>query len=360
MSKDLNLDDLHRLSDIDVKTAVITTFISLMKNSYSVKSIFFPDAMQLAVRPNDPTFVDDVACGLICSAIAQISKYDFCKTIDVTRADRFWQDRLDSDEAVSEGQAIYNWAFPDHCKSEKCTFRDYLNDSPKEWATKYADHIKSPDFMNVEVLKMISGQVNWPEKINLMLYKLQILNRSVVPSVLEALRRAYPEIKKAYPESEILQNFNTYNYIHYSKFDKSIFVSEAMNAINIDVPEWSPNPTDYPSGTTYHTFGNSVNEFLKKKPTNLGMTTGVRPDNVVLENYSAAGCFIAGTPIYLSNGKEIPIQEIREGHMVIAKDGAISSQSEERVIVQLDRDITIYGINDNKPFFSPGHLFWTH
>jgi hypothetical protein len=153
----MNLDDLHGLSDEDVKTKVKEVFLLMIKKSPSI-SDFFSNIPASPIDPINKNFVDDVACSLFCSAISRISLYGFYKTIDQQKADKYWQAKLKSEQANEEINAIYDWAFPDYCKSDRHKFREYLNENPKEWATNYAERIKNPIFMNIEIRMCLAAQ----------------------------------------------------------------------------------------------------------------------------------------------------------------------------------------------------------
>ena len=71
----------------------------------------------------------------------------------------------------------------------------------------------------------------------------------------------------------------------------------------------------------------------------------------------SGGCVTGDTKICLSDGREIPISQIREGMEVLSENGTVSVTSDEKVI---NRHITcLYGINDIPPFMSLEHAVLT-
>lgn len=71
----------------------------------------------------------------------------------------------------------------------------------------------------------------------------------------------------------------------------------------------------------------------------------------------SGGCVTGDTKICLSDGREIPISQIREGMQVLSENGTVSVTSDEKVI---NRHIScLYGINDIPPFMSLEHAVLT-
>jgi hypothetical protein len=59
----------------------------------------------------------------------------------------------------------------------------------------------------------------------------------------------------------------------------------------------------------------------------------------------------------------VPIEDIKVGDEVLAKDGSTAIQSREKVVVEVPENTEIFGIDDgveqHEPFFRAGHMFWT-
>ena len=80
---------------------------------------------------------------------------------------------------------------------------------------------------------------------------------------------------------------------------------------------------------------------------------------VVTPAIAAAGCFTAGTKITLTNGKEIPIEKQAVGLKLLAQGGETTTITEEYVDNDLLPGQQLFGLNDDDPFASLNHPFWT-
>lgn len=71
------------------------------------------------------------------------------------------------------------------------------------------------------------------------------------------------------------------------------------------------------------------------------------------------GCFIPGTLVHTEDD-DIPIEEISTGTKVLAKaPGQFGIVSHEQVKWPVNDQVWLYGLNDDEPFFTPGHVFLT-
>jgi hypothetical protein len=261
MEGNLSVDNLHDLNDDDVKTDVVLAFIVLMTNSSSVKSIFFSD-----FKYPDPTkgqisidhdLVDDVACGLICSAISRSSEYNFSRRIDQDKADGYWRMRLNS--ASKLGLDLYSFFFPDDCRDCDHRLRDYINDDRHKWAKEYANDLMDKNFINVEILKIINGQPNWPEKIRLMARKLTELDNAQCSLFMKALDQAYPGMGIA----SSVENLSGVNYLSHENFMDDQFLA-IIEYVASQMMEKSASESCHP--TTFDLFEAAVLQFLQGKP----------------------------------------------------------------------------------------------
>lgn len=71
------------------------------------------------------------------------------------------------------------------------------------------------------------------------------------------------------------------------------------------------------------------------------------------------GCFAAGTVVTLSNGKQMPIENQTSGLKILAHGGEITTITAEFVENTLPAGEQLFGINDDMPFASINHPFWT-
>lgn len=93
---------------------------------------------------------------------------------------------------------------------------------------------------------------------------------------------------------------------------------------------------------------------------------GRRPENIAhsSETKSCASCFITGTSVATfdkSNVVEMkPIQLLTEGDVIVSANGSPSIVSDEIVSCTLPEGGDIYSFNDEEPFFTSSHMFWTN
>lgn len=71
-----------------------------------------------------------------------------------------------------------------------------------------------------------------------------------------------------------------------------------------------------------------------------------------------SGCFIAGTPVLMSDGSECAIEDIKAGDRVLSFGGRCCKQDDEQVTQELGNQL-LYGFNEFEPFFTGGHCFQT-
>lgn len=358
----LSVSDLFSMTDSSVRSTVSETLVQQLKSAPTVRSIFF-STEPAAPTPVDPAFVDDLATAMVCSSISLSSLYGFSKCVDSTAAANFWQTRMtDSNaQAVAEGQALYAWAFPDHCRSVEHTFRDYAADNAASWGAELAAHVTADPFINTEILK-IFDQPNWLDQLNLVFYKIQRLDAGLVDHVLSAWSAAYPD-------QGIVNTWGTRTFIPAQDF--SAVPEQFIGAVNAAISVRSVIGHTYTPGQggpsaspgrswDRYGFGVGVQQFLGGKPKALGLTTGSSPDN---DPEGGSGCFVPGTPVRLADGSEVAIESIKPGDAVLGRDGRVAIQSGERVVLELEHGEFIYGIDDGttreEPFFSAGHLFCT-
>ncbi|HZO71124.1 MAG TPA: hypothetical protein VFB60_02915 [Ktedonobacteraceae bacterium] len=345
MANSLSVDNLYELKDEEVKRTVIATFLAQLENAGPVKKVFFEHERPPALGPQNGEFVENVVSALVASAISRSSLYDFNRTVDQGRADSYWQQALRSDTATRAGQALYEWAFPEYCRGGGHTFREYLNDRPESWGQQFATYVSTNPFVNVTMNKLISGEANWLERLNLVLYKIHRLHSPSLPAVLSVWQHAYPD-------KGVVQMWQSYNYVPAPAFHNDEFMGQVATAIN--VREIASSYDEF--GTTYYVYGGAVWRFLSGRPKALGLTTGQHPNNI---RYPSIKGFVAGTPVQLADGRRVPIESVKQGDVVLARDGATGTRSDESVVARLASDTIIYGINDDEPFFGPGRLFWT-
>ncbi|PJD91373.1 MAG: hypothetical protein CK424_07060 [Legionella sp.] len=353
----LSVENLLQLVDTGVIASLKTTFMSQIKNSSVVKPVFFATEPAAPV-PVNQTFVDHVATGLVCSAIARTSLQGFNKCVNASVADGFWTNLLNSQEAVQHGQSLYDAAFATYCQADGASFNDYLANNRSQWGASLKDAVTTDSYINDVLLKEIAGDANWLNKINLILYKIHCLDDSLVQTVLDRWTQAAPG-------KGVVKNWDIQNYIPASMFTGDVFISQVNQAINICRSTVQTTSGGFgsgvsESGTEY--YGEAVQAFLQQKASGLSLTTQDGPDNIHNVNkYNgiSGSCFVEGTEVLLADGTLLPIEQIRPNHQIMGKDGRTACHSDEQVITVLDKATPIFGINGSKPFFTGGHLFWT-
>lgn len=358
MSDPMSAENLYQLDDAPVIAQVQSVFANQLQASPSVQPTFFSSAGAPPIAPANRDWVDSVATALICDSISQSSLYGFKDTINQTAANSYWSSQLapTSQSAIDAGRALYDWAFPTYCAAGGNTFQQYLSNNPQDWGQQLATKVSEGSFINIEVNKIIAAGPNWLQKLNLVLYKLHLLNDSTVQGVLKAWTAALPN-------QGIVLNWQTYQFIPSSLFTNIYFLPQADQAIGTgkDGQVCSGGGSlGVPICSYWTDYGLAVVDFLKGKPQALGFYNGQSPNNRVTgSGGGGGGCFIAGSPVHLEDGTHLPIEELRQGHGLIAKDGAIGTHTDERVIVDVEVEMPLYGFNESEPFFSSGHLFWT-
>ena len=78
--------------------------------------------------------------------------------------------------------------------------------------------------------------------------------------------------------------------------------------------------------------------------------------------YDGGGCFVAGTEVMTEGGQSIPIEQIREGTPVLtrADTNELGWASDELVEISIGgQEITLFGLNQDEPFFTSNHVFMT-
>jgi hypothetical protein len=364
MSNALSVDNLYQLDDTPVVARVQQVFVSQLQASPSVRSVFFGGA-SAPVPPADAGWVDNVAVALVCDSIAGSSLHGFSRAINESASNNYWSTQLapNSRSAIQASQSLYDWAFSAYCAAGGHSFQDYLNNNPQSWGQQLAAQVSANSFIVTEILKIIDSDPLWQQKLNLTLYKLNRLNASLVQGVINAWTAALPG-------KGIMTGLLSFNHIPSNLFQSTYFIQQVNSAIGVQTTTETSGHSFCQGGmagqcTTIYApsqygYGLAVADFLKGKPTRLGFTSGKAPDNYQSVNGGGGGCFVPGTRVQLASGESIPIEDVREGHEVLGKDGAVGVQTDELVIIELHENIRLYGINGSEPFFSGGHMFWTH
>jgi hypothetical protein len=348
----LSVENLYGLAADGVVGQVQSAFTTQLQLSPSVHSTFFGSVT--TAWPGTPAtdWTDSVAAALACSAIARSSLYGFSATVNGGAADGYWQGQLAGSSGLAASQALYAWAFPTYCTDgQGTTFQAYLTNNPTGWAAQLGDELTSTTFINTDLNKLIGNDPNWIYKVNLAYYKLHLLDPTQEQRVVQAWTAAY---------SGAVEQWQTYNYLT-GLFAPDAWIGPVNAAIGVgkDDSYCSTGGVGVPICSYWTDYGLGVVSFLSGKPAGLGLTTGAKPNNEVDGTGGGGGCFVAGSPLHLHGGETIPIETAGAGHRVLARAGSVGVQTEEQVVIETRAQVPIYGLNDDEPFFSAGHLFWT-
>lgn len=369
----LSVQNLYNLDDSDVKKTINETFLTQLKNSPSVKDVFFSQELPPATPASNIGFVDNVAITMVCSSISRSSLFNFAKCIDQAYADYYWQALLVTQNAIDAGQNLYDWAFPKYCQAENHDFGEYLNDQdPHAWADQLVTHVTSPQFITNEMLRLIAGQSDWLAHLNLILYKIHRLHDARVAEVVAAWSNAQRD-------KGIVQNWQTYNFIPVTNFRVDEFLSEVNVAINQRRSEtissgFHGGPAGESRSHYVNYYGEKVGQFISQVNTNLAnnyqrynLPAGQGDKSIVIGNKfdnakedEGSHCLLGNTQIYIVDGSHsLSINEISSESQILSPDNIHSFYTNGKTKYTLKKDTTIYGFNDEKPFFTEGHPFWT-
>ncbi len=348
----LSLDNLYSMQDDNVRNQLEIEFKNQLMASEPVKSMFFPQA-SCTIQPADIQFVSNVATALVCSSVALCSLYDFQSTVDGGKCNNYWVSSLTGDQGAAESRHLYDTLFADACSENGITFSRYLNDSPQKWGQELTDFLVSGAHINQEVNKLIAGDQNWNAKLNLMLYKLQLLNKALYANVLQVFQSEIDQF--------VLQ-FPTCNYFNAGMLNQDMYCAEVNAAAAVQKSEYLPvyGPTD--SNSTSKTYGEKLWDFIKGTPKALGLTTGTAPQNKGHETCTTYGCHTSMSRALRASRAPMEskaFSDIKPGDKLIGRNGAESTISHDSALIKTHAPLWIYGVNEIPPFFTAETAFQT-
>jgi hypothetical protein len=258
-----SVDSLYQMSDSNVKDAVQTTVQSQIGQAPAV-SLFFPNA-----GPDTspvPSWNSKVAVGLVCSSIGSTSLYGFDQTINQSAANAFWQNLLSdtNTDAITTSQTLYDSYFPLLCVDDSANpfplpFMFYLADEgDSHWGSQLSDYLQDSAFINTTMLKIVADDPNYLQTLNLALYKLHLLDDSLVTGVVNTWTSAAPS-------AGIVANWQAYSYLPATMFQPDGFLAEVDTQINVVTHRL----LGYSGQMTI--FGENVVEFLLGVPSDYGL-----------------------------------------------------------------------------------------
>lgn len=186
----LSLDNLAKLADGSAGH-VPGAFIDQLKNSPSV-NFFFGKVTPTPPKPADATWTDEIATALVCSSIHASSEHGFSGDINQTAVETVLKE-VDGSRGVAASQAIHTALFPSLCAAEGHTFQQYLGAKQKDWGKQLADKITSKDYINVMIAKEQGKDAGWSSELNLMFYKLHLLDPAQESRTVLIWKKALPQ-----------------------------------------------------------------------------------------------------------------------------------------------------------------------
>ena len=342
---DPSVAHLRHLDDSSVISRAREVFLHQVRASASVRPVFFPDTPPPPVPPVDPGWVDDLAVALVCSSIATSSLHGLGERVDERRCAQICTQALDpalSTDARRCGQKLYEWAFPGYCVGDGLCFGNYLGIDAAAWGEALADEVVGQQFIDDLGTRMEAADPHWSHDLDLILYKLSRLAPDHRHPTLQAWQQAFPGAPIDYTPPG-------FGCLAPSMFSPGAYLPEVIEALG---GHGLPDVTD---GVR------AVASFLETRAEALATEgdTGPVPDD---EGSKIVGCFVPGTPVLICDEDElieVPIDEVGAGDAVVSGHGVLSRCTAEAVRIPLLCDAPVYGINDDPPFFSAGHLFLT-
>jgi hypothetical protein len=275
----LSVENLYALSDDQVVPQVQNTFLTMLRLAPAVNGTFFvwsadprPGPSFADYEPSTTDWLNWVASALACAAIGRTSEHGFSRVVNRNKADDLLNGEITA-HATPVSQMLYGWSFPDCCTDGKgTTFSAYLSGGDaKGWAARFAAHLTTDQFINVEVAKLIASQPNWLDKVNLLYYKLHRLDAAQEKLVVQAWTARY---------SQAVEQWQTNNYLK-TALSAETWTTQAVARISeaTTTHTQSPNPYGAPVDTTRTCYGEAVQDFLSGVPARMGLVTGTNMSN---------------------------------------------------------------------------------
>lgn len=337
---------LRHLNDGPVISRAREVFRHQLRACASVRPLFFPATPPPPVPPADSRWLDDLAVALVCSSIATSSPYGLGQRVDERRCAKTWTEALDpnlSPGARRCGQALYEWAFPSYCVGDGISFANYLGTDATTWADGLADDVIGQRFVDDLGTRIEAADPRWSRDLDLILYKLARLAPDRQHATLQAWRQAFPGQPIDYTPPG-------YGCLAPSMFSDDSYLAAVIEALG------SPQGA---TGTQARV--DAVVSFLSGRARTLAVGNDAgSPASTGKRGFT--GCFVPGTPVLVADGEmliEVPIEQVGAGDAVVSGHGILSRCTAEPVQLPLLHEEPVYGINDEPPFVSAGHVFRT-
>lgn len=288
-SVDLNIDNLMNLNpkfdELDVvNQACRNVFMNIIKHQESVFETFFSNVkMEYCDNEIDPDWFDfdEFSVLFVCQAIANIKDpYGIYEMLDTQLIEERLLEMYMSPNWKKIGFCLYTMLFADLVKDRNSgiTFRQYMDSDRRYWADKIYEKIREPSWIENNLLQCTDNCMS-NRDINTIFVKLHLLDPTTVFP-------AYTHMKKNIPDLNL--ELVTTNYLG-EPFDWKIIKNEIEIAVGKQtLPSNMPKITidDY----EYYC-GVKVAEFIMQVPKDMGIWSGIFPDNKRLSTFKDR-CFI--------------------------------------------------------------------
>eukprot|EP01084_Bolivina_argentea_P079779 144631_1 len=323
------------LQDVNIRSLIAPTLDwclrTIANNGVNNCGQFLDQSKPSNVTIDSPPNFDDgrMQLRLFISSIGNESRYSFNSTVDGDRAHNDFNSQLLGIEWKGT-QAIYNAYVVQYVAPYK------TND-----IILYKQYLSNPTNINGIVNDLMSQYPGtWLGVVNFLFCKLYCLTDvNTTNSVINIWKGAVPNQAFSYlpPSNGVLCNPST--------FPSNYWISYAGNAAQHDVDGW---------------YGNVLWHWIMSV-SNWGYNTGNSPQGNQVP--SGGSCFISESKVIIikDNKKyKMSIELIKANTYILNKNFKQSTTSNEAVISTkiLNNNTQIYGINNIKPFFTAGHLFF--
>lgn len=241
-------------------------------------------------------------------------------------------------------------------------FQQYLNDK-KEWVAKLEAILNDVVYIEGTLVKQLSEESILAVKMKLFLLK--VLGSNKVEEITKAWVKASSQ--KLMQSVEDFVNKDSLLLLVNGWLMSQPFSKEVISAcVKSHTKSWTSVEPYSPGLSIDHTetsYGDSVRSWLNSSngPAKYSLLSGREPDNIVKRTHvnNPAGCFLGSASVLLSDSKSVAIENLKEGDKIFGINGGIGVVSSEKVALELDSVTPLFGFNEEEPFFTSSHPFWT-
>ena len=288
----------------------------------------------------------------------QVSAHGFNDTIDKKDAANSWKQQMDAKTGIDASHCVLLEFLIRHCNFDR-----YLS-KRSFWAETLLNILTDKEFINGVIVEELTASgssllVTMPFTF---LYFLHA----------ESYRKAMDFLVNYVKDKDILSPTADFINRNYFKsilpiYEDGIFLSNIQNAcMKTETKHVQPHSaitSDItPLGWTETTYGREINAWLNSSngPKKYHLRTSHKPDNTkTTPDPPPLGCFHGDVEIELYNDQATKIQNLGQGDTILCGDGSKGLVSSEMVLLEIDHEMPLFGFNNEKPFFTSSHPFWT-